>query len=91
MPETLAPTGKLDLAAVSKFHKDLLAAADQDIILDLGEVTQMGALCLQACIAAAQLAQAGEHSFELHNVPDTVAENIKSMGFDAQNLLGSLA
>jgi chemotaxis protein CheX len=88
MAETLSPEGKLDLAAVAKLHGDLMAAQGKDITLDMSGVTQIGALCLQTCIAAARAAKEAGHGFELVNVPETVADHIQIMGCDAQNLAG---
>ncbi|MEM9969150.1 MAG: STAS domain-containing protein [Pseudomonadota bacterium] len=88
MVETLAPRGKLDLAAVAQLHRDLHAVAEHDVVLDLTDVTQIGALCLQSCVAAARRAHVAGTSFKLAGVSPQVAEHITAMGFNSQNFAG---
>ena len=86
MGDPVAPTGKLDLAAVTELHQHFNDCSGQDVVLDLGNVTAMGALCLQLCLAAARDALKAGKSFEVVNVPDVVAAQIESMGFTATSL-----
>lgn len=86
MSDPLSPKGKLDLSAVASFHADLTARAGQDTVLDLSGVTQFGALCLQACIAAAKEAASAGVKFDIINVPEHVAAQIAAMGFTPETL-----
>lgn len=86
MSDRLAPEGKLDLSTVSELYAQLKERSGQDVILDLGQVTALGALCLQLFLAAAREARATGMSFEVVNVPDAVSTQIESMGFTAASL-----
>ncbi|MFK7835800.1 MAG: STAS domain-containing protein [Sulfitobacter sp.] len=86
MTEPLTPEGKLDLSAIPALHQALLSQLGQDIVLDLGHVTQMGALCLQTCLAAAKDTRAAGQSFEIVNVPEVVEAQICSMGLTIEKL-----
>lgn len=86
MSEPLQPEGKLDVTAVASFHAELNARSGQDVVLDFEKVTQFGALCLQACLAAARDAQAKQTRFEVINVTDPVLVQLTSMGFTPETL-----
>ncbi|KIN65029.1 hypothetical protein Z946_3926 [Sulfitobacter noctilucicola] len=82
----MSPSGKLDVTAVSSLHADFVAHSGKDIVLDLGAVTQFGALCLQTCLAAAQAAKRSETTFEIVNATDPVLAQIGAMGFTPETL-----
>ena len=86
MAETVTPEGRLDVTAVKGFHAQMLARAQDDLTLDLGKVTQMGALCLQVCIAAARHARVENRSFRIINASDAVLGQISAMGFSPETL-----
>lgn len=86
MTESLMPKGKLDLSALPDFHASLLGCAGQDTLLDMSHVTQIGALCLQSCIAAARAADTAGKSFEVVHISDAVVAQIASMGFTPETL-----
>lgn len=87
MSEVFAPTGKLDLAAVSEFHAALLERRGQDTRVDMSGVSHIGALCLQCLIAAAIDAVASGARFQLADVPDHVQAQLANLGFSANSLL----
>ena len=54
---------RLNTMAAASLHKALLARRGQDLALDAGSVTDMGALCLQLLLAAARDCRAAGRSF----------------------------
>ena len=86
MSEFCAPTGKLDLSAVSDLHARLLNDAGKDIVLDLSDVTQIGALCMQTCVAAARHARATGATFEVCNASDDVQTQLAWMGLSPETI-----
>lgn len=86
MAEHIAPEGKLDLAGVTSLHAELVAKQGQDVVLDLAQVSQFGALCMQTCIAAGRSAQAADKEFRIINASDYVLSQIKSMGMTPEKL-----
>jgi anti-anti-sigma regulatory factor len=76
----------LDVTAVKALHTQVLAHCDDDLVLDLAKVTQMGALCLQVCIAAARHASGAGHAFQIVNASDAVLSQFHSMGFTPESL-----
>ena len=91
MAEPLAPEGKLDLAAVNDLHMSFVGCAGQDIILDLQNVTHVGALCAQACIAAARSAKQSGNAFQVVNTSDTVLNQLGCMGLTPETIAEGLA
>lgn len=86
MAEPVAPRGKLDLAAVDDLYQALNERRTQDVVLDLGAVTLLGALCLQVCLATAKTVRAAGNTFSIVNVPDTVIAQMAAMGFTPETL-----
>ncbi len=86
MAEPLAPEGKLDVTAAHALHADLVARLGQDIVIDFANVTQIGALCLQACLASAREAHSANTCFDVINVSDPVLIQLSSMGFTPETL-----
>lgn len=86
MSETIALLGKLDVTAAAAFHEKLTARLGQDIVLDCEKVTQIGALCLQSCLAAAREARKNKTRFDIINVTDPVLVQLTSMGFTPETL-----
>lgn len=86
MSEVLTLPAKLDLAAADQLVTSL-KAQEGDISLDAAEVTHMGAICLQALIAASAHARSHGHAFELRNVSDKVAAQLAVMGTSPQELM----
>lgn len=86
MTEQLSPSGKLDLSAVAGFHSELVALSGNDIQLDLGDVSLFGALCVQACVAAARDARENGCRFEVLNASDAVLLQLSAMGFTPETL-----
>lgn len=79
-------SGKLDVTAAATFHAELAARIGQDIVLDCEKVTQIGALCLQSCLAAAREARKNKTRFDIINVTDPVLVQLTSMGFTPETL-----
>jgi chemotaxis protein CheX len=90
MAEPIAPSGKLDLSAVGSLHATLVERVGQDVVLDLKDVSHIGALCVQTCIAAARSAQDTGHAFRVINATDQVLGQIASMGLTPETLAEGL-
>lgn len=86
MADAMCPKGKLDLSAASDLHAAFTAQAEGDVVLNLSGVAQMGALCLQVCIAAAQTLKAQGYKLQVVDTPDGVLAQMQSMGFTPETL-----
>lgn len=86
MADALSPKGKLDLTAASDLHAAFIAHPGGDVVLDLNEVAQMGALCLQVCLSAGKTLHAQGHRLEIINTPDAVLAQMKNMGLTPEIL-----
>ena len=86
MGDAVAPSGKLDVSAASDLHAAFVAQPAGDVVLDLSGVAQLGALCLQVCVAAAKTLQAQGHRLEVVNTPDSILAQMQSMGFTPETL-----
>jgi anti-anti-sigma regulatory factor len=91
MTDVLSPKGKLDLTAAADLHAAFMAQPDGDVVLDLGGVALMGALCLQVCISAARTLGAQGHAVRVINTPDHVAAQMAAMGMTPDTLGGHAA
>jgi chemotaxis protein CheX len=60
---------------------------DGDVEVDASEVRHLGALCLQALIAAARKATADGHRFVMIGATDKVLEQMKVMGTSPETLM----
>lgn len=87
----LRPEGKLDLANVGALHADLQGAGDCDIVVDLEQVTQLGALAMQTLIAAALDMTARGRTLRLVNTSDRVLGQIGAMGMTPEKIAGAAA
>ncbi len=87
MAHVIAPNDRLDLPAVTDLHAQFAAAGDQDIVLDLSAVTQVGALCLQVMIAAGRAARENGTSFRIENVPEQVLDHLSLMGTTPEQIM----
>ncbi len=77
---------RMDLSVAMQLVGDL-RKLDGDIRIDASGVTHMGALCLQALIAAARKANATGHTFEMSGVTDKVLDQMKVMGTAPDQLM----
>lgn len=84
--EPLCPDGKLDVTAAPGLHAALLDRKDQDVQIDMTDVTLIGALCLQTLIAAARSAHEGHHDFQISNTSDLVLAQMAAMGMTPEQI-----
>lgn len=77
---------RLDLSQAIHLVSDL-RKIDGDVHIDASEVTHLGALCLQALIAAARKAIDAGHRFEMVGVTDKVLDQMKVMGTAPEHLM----
>ncbi|MGJ8627926.1 MAG: STAS domain-containing protein [Sulfitobacter sp.] len=87
MAEVLSVEGRLDLTAVGKLHDDLLAHSGGDVVVQMDRVTQLGTLCVQTMIAAANTARANGHSFKITNTSDRVLGQLAVMGMTPETIM----
>lgn len=86
MSTTLKLPAKLDLPAVGKLVSEL-KEAESDVRVDGSDVAHLGALCLQALIAAARKANATGGSFEIIGASDKLVAQMEIMGTSPQKLM----
>ncbi|WP_172839518.1 STAS domain-containing protein [Sulfitobacter alexandrii] len=84
MPEPLIPQSRLNVSQAAGLHAALLARKGQDLTVDMGGVTQLGALCLQVFIAAGKSARAAGTALTFVNVPDRILDQMKVMGLSPE-------
>lgn len=77
---------RLDLPVAMQLTSDL-KALEGNISIDASAVNHLGALCLQALVAASRKAHANGHSFELIGASDKVLEQMKVMGASPEKLM----
>ncbi len=87
MTEEIILPAKLDISAAATLHADLLAREAQDVTLDLGKVTHLGALCLQLMIAAARRANEAGKTFALYNMNDRVITQMRLLGTSPETIM----
>jgi len=80
MTEVIALAGKLDIRAVGPLHELLGGHLSGDVTLDMGQVTHVGALCLQTLIAAARAVRATGHQLAFVNVSAALEAQFLTMG-----------
>lgn len=86
MTEPLVLQQKLDLPAAAPLAEDLKARLTGDVVIDAGQVTQIGALCLQVLLSAATSLRSAGHSMSFTNVNDRVVEQLAQMGFSPETV-----
>lgn len=86
MAETLIPESRLNITQAAGLHRALLARAGQDVIVDMGHVTHLGALCLQILVAAGNSARAAGKALHLVNVTDQVLAQMAVMGMSPETI-----
>lgn len=64
-----------------------LRKIDGDLRIDATEVTHLGALCLQALIAASRRARDAGHRFEMIGVSDRILAQMKVMGTSPEKMM----
>ena len=83
---TLVLDPKLDLSAASDLLMSLRAKAGSDVVIDMINVTHMGALCLQVIISAARSAHGAGHAFGFVNTSDRVLDQLRLMGLTPETV-----
>ena len=86
MSDAIVLSPRLDLSAAQGLLSVLTDTQDEDILLDMGEVTYLGALCLQVLIAAADASRTNGHGFQLINTSDRVLDQLRVMGMTPQDI-----
>lgn len=79
----------MDLSAAQSFvtglsEKDFAS----EITLDAEEVTHLGALCVQAILAAARASKSAGGQFAVINIGENVESQLECMGLSAETLAG---
>ena len=87
MGDIIPLSGRLDLAAAGPLHAQLMPLTSKPIVLDLAEVTHVGALCLQTLIATARACAGDGGSLSLKNPGDAVVAQLASMGSSPEQIM----
>lgn len=87
MGETIMLPARLDLSTVTALHTDLCAHADKDVVLDMDQVTYLGALGLQVLIAAIRHAKTNETKLCLRNISDRVIAQMRLLGASPETIM----
>lgn len=86
MTEPLILQPKLDLPAAAPLAEELKTRLGGSVVVDAGQVTQIGALCLQVLLAAATSLKAAGHGMSITNANDKVVEQLAQMGFSPETV-----
>ncbi|SMH56927.1 STAS domain-containing protein [Maritimibacter sp. HL-12] len=77
---------RLDLRATGPLVEALIARRGEDLALDAGAVTQIGALSVQALRAAARSWAEDGHALSLENASSDLADQLGLLGFTPETL-----
>ncbi len=77
---------RLDLRAAAPLVEALKARRGGDLVLDAGEVTQIGALAVQAIRAAARAWAEDGHALGFENATIDLADQLGLLGFTPETL-----
>jgi chemotaxis protein CheX len=81
MSATISLQPKLDLRAAGPLREELLAHANDDVVLDAASVSQLGALALQVIRAAARSWAEAGRSLTLVGASTDLADQLSLLGF----------
>ncbi len=81
----LAP--KLDTATSSELRDTLLAAKDEDIVLEADKVEMLGAACLELLMSASVLWRKAGHSITLEKVSPQMTDDLGRFGLTPETFL----
>lgn len=88
LTDTLKLQARMDLAAAQKLVSDLSEAdLSKPLTLDASDVEHLGALCVQAIIAAARGASSSGGSFKIENISERVETQLATMGLSGEALM----
>jgi chemotaxis protein CheX len=83
---TLCPDARLDLPAASRLRQALQDCPDHEVIVDMAQVTHLGALCVQVLISAARSLQSQGRNLSMLNTTDRVLDQLRLMGFTPESI-----
>lgn len=86
MSAVLSLPAKMNTAAAEQLVADL-RSVDGNFVLDATETTYVGALCMQALVAASRHAATTGASFEITGVSEAVEQQFAVMGVSPKNLM----
>jgi anti-anti-sigma regulatory factor len=87
MTEVLVLKGKLDVRAVKNLYTQLESRLGNDVQIDMGQVTHIGALCLQTLFAASIALRGDTRRLILENVDPLVEAQIEMMGMTSHKIM----
>ena len=86
MTEPIVPASKLDLSAANDLATQLRQRDKGDIVVDMSQVTHLGALCMQTLISASGSLATKSRKLTLENVSERVEEQMRVMGMTPELL-----
>ncbi len=87
MAKTVSLAPKLDTSATTLLRDELLAAADQDLILDGANVEQLGGQSLELLMSIGVLWKKAGKSVSLENASPQMIDDLKRYGLAPDTLL----
>ncbi|QFT59965.1 hypothetical protein FIU94_14125 [Sulfitobacter sp. THAF37] len=84
MSEPLIPESRLNVTQAASLHAAMKARAGEDLTVDMRQVVQLGALCLQVLVAAGKSARTAGETLQLINVSDQVLAQMNVMGLSPE-------
>ena len=80
MSAPIVLASRLDLPAANALCDTLKSQTDETVVLDMRQVTYLGALCMQVMLSAATSANADGRAIKLVNTSDRVLDQLRVVG-----------
>ena len=87
MADPLALPSRIELSTVSDLHDVLRKRiGPEDVLVDAGDVTHLGALGLQVLVAAAAAQRLHDAKLLITNISDRVLDQLNTMGMTPETI-----
>lgn len=87
MVQRLVLNAKLDSSSAGTLRDELVAAHGKDLVLDAGQVEQLGALCTEVLMSARHLWAEQKTSLTIENPTDQMMDNLGRMGLSLDDVV----
>lgn len=82
---------KLDTNATTELRDALVAAQDEDVVVDGGAVQMIGGACVELLLSAAAVWRAAGHGFCLENPSSQMLDDLGTLGLTPDSFLENAA
>ncbi|MEM9426308.1 MAG: STAS domain-containing protein [Pseudomonadota bacterium] len=82
---------KLDTSATTELRDALVAAQDEDVVIDGGAVQMIGGACTELLLSAAAIWRAAGHGFALENPSSQMVDDLGTLGLTPDSFLEDAA